>query len=85
LNVSRGGLRVILEEKVELGSEFDLVVQGESGLDVQRTGRVVWVQDEPDGAIVGFEFLGEPSSEGLPATSESRPTGNREPDEGAKE
>jgi hypothetical protein len=61
--VSRGGVRVILEEKVDLGAEFDITLTGESGLDVTRTGRVVWVQEEPDGAVVGIEFLGEVLSE----------------------
>jgi hypothetical protein len=63
LNVSRGGVRVILEVKVELGTEFDIELQGESGLDVTRAGRVVWLQDEPDGTIVGIEFLGDLPSE----------------------
>jgi hypothetical protein len=63
LNVSKGGVRVILEEKVEPGAEFDVVVSGESGLDVERAGRVVWIQEEPDGSIVGVEFLGEGASD----------------------
>jgi hypothetical protein len=68
LNVSRGGVRVILEEKVELGAEFDIDLSAESGLDVVRAGRVVWVQEEPDGAVVGIEFLGAPA-ERSPSTS----------------
>lgn len=56
LNVSRGGLRAILEEKVVLGQKFEIKL----GTDevVQRSGRVVWVQEEPDGVIVGVEFTG---------------------------
>jgi hypothetical protein len=54
---------VILEEKVELGAEFDIELQGASGLDVARAGRVVWLQDEPDGTIVGIEFFGDLPSE----------------------
>lgn len=56
LNVSRGGLRVILEEKVTLGERVDVVVGTENTL--ARAARVVWVQEEPDGVIVGFEFVG---------------------------
>lgn len=54
LNVSRGGLRAILEEKVTLGQKFEITL----GTDdvIQRSGRVVWVQEEPDGVIVGLEF-----------------------------
>ncbi len=56
LNVSRGGLRAILEDKVILGQKFDIRL----GTDevIQRTGRIVWVQEEPDGMIVGIEFTG---------------------------
>ena len=57
LNVSRGGVRAILEESVELGEEYEITI-GEEGTNpaLTRHGRVVWVQDEPDGVIVGFEF-----------------------------
>lgn len=54
LNVSRGGLRAILEEKVILGQKFDVVVGADEVL--IRPSRVVWVQEEPDGVIVGLEF-----------------------------
>jgi hypothetical protein len=53
LNVSRGGVRVILDEALEPGVQVRIAV-GEQPL---RDGRVVWVQEEPDGAIVGFEFV----------------------------
>ncbi|AKU99555.1 hypothetical protein AKJ09_06219 [Labilithrix luteola] len=54
LNVSRGGLRAILEEKVTLGQKFSIGIGSDEVL--QRSGRVVWVQEEPDGVIVGLEF-----------------------------
>ncbi len=56
LNVSRGGLRAILEDKVILGQKFDIGL----GTDevIERTGRIVWIQEEPDGVIVGIEFTG---------------------------
>ncbi len=56
LNISRGGLRAILEDKVILGQKFDITL----GTDevIHRTGRIVWVQEEPDGVIVGIEFTG---------------------------
>ncbi|MCA9585196.1 MAG: PilZ domain-containing protein [Myxococcales bacterium] len=55
LNVSRGGLRAILEEKVDLGEQFDITL-GAADDGLTRKGRVVWVQEEPDGVIVGLEF-----------------------------
>jgi hypothetical protein len=57
LNVSRGGVRAILEENVELGEEYEITIGTEGNAALTRRGRVVWVQDEPDGVIVGFEFL----------------------------
>jgi hypothetical protein len=56
LNVSRGGVRVILEEKVELGSEFDVILSTGEESSAPQVGRVVWVQEEPDGVVAGIEF-----------------------------
>jgi hypothetical protein len=56
LNVSRGGLRAILEEKVVLGQKFDVGIGTDDP--ALRPSRVVWVQEEPDGVIVGLEFTG---------------------------
>ena len=56
LNVSRGGLRAILEDKVVLGQKFEITIGTESEL--TRAARIVWVQEEPDGVIVGLEFTG---------------------------
>lgn len=53
LNVSRGGVRVILDETLEPATKVRIAI-GDLPL---RDGRVVWVQEEPDGAIVGFEFV----------------------------
>lgn len=52
LNVSRGGLRVVVEEPVTVGNEYEVV--GESGA---RPARVVWVREETDGQIAGLQFL----------------------------
>jgi hypothetical protein len=57
LNISRGGLRAILEDKVTLGEKFDITL-GTGDEVLERTGRIVWVQEEPDGVIVGIEFTG---------------------------
>ena len=53
LNLSRGGVRAIVEERVEVGEELQVHIDE---IDVVRRGRVVWTQDEPDGTIVGFAF-----------------------------
>ena len=60
LNASRSGLRAIVEEVIPLGAEFDVEV-GEAPA---RPGRVVWLQEEKDGAIVGVSFLDEAARSG---------------------
>lgn len=67
LNVSKGGVRVILEGAVVLGKEYDVVVGDPDNGGTQARGRIVWIQDEPDGAIVGVEFVG------LSGTHKSQP------------
>ncbi len=55
LNVSRGGMRAIVEEPLKSGLEYELFV-GDAD-DAARKVTVVWVQDEADGQIVGVRFL----------------------------
>jgi hypothetical protein len=59
LNASRGGVRVILEEHVPLGAEYDITVTDANGASPPQLGRIVWVQDEPDGVVAGIEFRSE--------------------------
>ncbi len=77
LNVSRGGVRAILEEKVTVGDEFEVDVGTGDG--PPRKGRVVWVQEEPDGVIVGVEFTGLSGSH----ESATPPPPDKAPPEGA--
>jgi hypothetical protein len=72
LNVSRGGVRAILEEKVILGQKFDVTL---GDADLKRSGRIVWVQEEPDGVIVGIEYSS------LSGTHKSAPPGAPPDDE----
>jgi hypothetical protein len=61
LNVSRGGIRAILDDdtgKVELGEEYAITVgAGDPGSAQARKGRIVWLQEEPDGFVVGVEYV----------------------------
>jgi hypothetical protein len=68
LNISRGGVRAIVEDHVELGAEFDIAIGEDPSL---RRGRIVWIQEEPDGAIVGVEF--QSISTAPPAPSDAPP------------
>ena len=87
LNVSRGGVRVILEETVELGKEFDVKVGDPDKDGTSARGRIVWVQEEPDGIIAGVEFVGEsglhPSS--MPPAPPERAGGADGPDDAGGE
>jgi hypothetical protein len=66
LNVSRGGIRVILEDKVEPGEEFEITLAdgalaataaGDSPVSTRaQRGCVVWVQEEHDGVVAGIAF-----------------------------
>ncbi|MBL8743656.1 MAG: PilZ domain-containing protein [Myxococcales bacterium] len=53
LNKSRGGIRAIVDEVIELGTALQLYIADEP---TPRPSRIVWIQEEPDGAIVGVEF-----------------------------
>ncbi len=62
LNVSRGGVRVILEEKIEPGTHFEVTLIGrpaDADPPSPQIGRVVWIQEEPDGVVAGIEFRSE--------------------------
>jgi len=57
LNMSRSGVRAILEERVLAGVDYEVTI-GEVGTSqLTRRARVVWVQEEHDGVVVGLEFL----------------------------
>jgi PilZ domain len=68
LNVSRGGVRVIVEREVPLGELFDVTIGVADASPLARQGRVVWFQEEADGFIVGIAFVGSQSAE-RPAVS----------------
>jgi len=70
LNISAGGLRAILDEQVELGQLFEITL---GDAEERRPGQVVWIQDEPDGAIVGVQFLDVPANDHNPASEEGPP------------
>jgi hypothetical protein len=71
LNISRGGARLIVEERVEPGEHYFLEV----GISEQREVRIVWVQDEADGQVIGVQFLDVTGSIPDPpsAPTQSRP------------
>jgi hypothetical protein len=65
---------VILEERVEPGGLFEVVLTG--GVDdaaqspSPQIGQIVWIQEEPDGVVAGIEFQPDP---GRPSSSDGRP------------
>ncbi|MGC4063237.1 MAG: PilZ domain-containing protein [Polyangiaceae bacterium] len=54
LNVSRGGARLIVEDPVAIGDNWELRTEGS---DQARPIRVVWVRDEAGGQIIGVQYL----------------------------
>jgi c-di-GMP-binding flagellar brake protein YcgR len=56
LNVSRGGIRAIVEDALTQGVEYQLVV-GDEEVEKPRRASVVWLHDESDGQIVGLKYL----------------------------
>ena len=54
LNVSQGGLRAIVELRLELDQEYTVLIGEEPQA---RRARVVWTQEEADGQIVGLKYL----------------------------
>ena len=59
LNMSRGGLRAVLDTPVEVDEEFDVTIGEEPE---PRRARVVWVRATGGGAIVGVSFEDEEGS-----------------------
>jgi hypothetical protein len=85
LNVSRGGIRVILEDKVEPGDELDITfgdtsaapAEGPAGPVSTRTRRgcIVWVQEESDGVVAGIAFKNGGASSVPPQPASEKPAG----------
>ncbi len=59
LNLSRGGVRAVLDENLVPGETVHVVIDE---ISMHKSAKVAWVQVEPDGAIVGVAF-DEPLSE----------------------
>lgn len=52
LNVSRGGLRVVVEDPVHIGGKYDVQL----GEGQPRPAKVVWIREEADGQIAGLKY-----------------------------
>lgn len=57
LNISRGGLRVVTEGHLDLGEEIEVRDLDPDTSSPRYLARVVWMQDEVDGAVVGLQCL----------------------------
>ncbi|MBK7578893.1 MAG: PilZ domain-containing protein [Myxococcales bacterium] len=74
LNVSRGGVRIIVEDRVELGKDYEISLGDDEH--VRRPCRVVWLQEEADGQIAGVQYMdtnaGPPPTGSLPPAPDSK-------------
>ena len=55
LNRSRGGVRIVLEDSIELHAEYSVVFGDDEAN--PRPCRVAWIQEEAGGQIAGLQFL----------------------------
>lgn len=55
LNLSRGGIRIVVEDPIELDVEYSVVLGDDE--QNQRPVRVAWIQEEAGGQIAGLQFL----------------------------
>jgi hypothetical protein len=74
LNSSRGGLRAIVEDQVELGEQFQVTL---GDAPKARPARIVWIQDEPDGAIVGVSYLDDAGAGAAPPPPSEPPASSK--------
>lgn len=57
LNMSRGGLRIIIEDVLVAGEDIRISIGDEDDDDYMiRSARIAWAREEPDGTIAGVEF-----------------------------
>jgi hypothetical protein len=70
LNISRGGVRAILEERLTPGVEYEIVVGDTTTC---RKAELVWSQDQSDGQIVGLKYLDVDASVPPEASEGSEP------------
>lgn len=83
LNVSRGGMRLLLETPLEAGDELEASVPlGDEleGEPVPRPVRVVWADRQVDGTFAGLEFLDVRASVRVPVARDLLPPEATAPD-----
>ena len=54
LNVGRGGVRVVVEERLREGGRYELIFSDDT---TRRQVEVAWLQDAADGQIAGLKYL----------------------------
>lgn len=75
LNMSRGGVRIIIEDVLVAGEDIRISIGDEDDEDyVVRNARIAWAREEPDGTIAGVEFSDDGGS-APPDEPDSSPSG----------
>ena len=55
LNLSRGGVRIVVEDTIELNAEYTVILGDDEAN--PHPARVAWIQEESGGQIAGLQFL----------------------------
>jgi len=55
LNLSRGGLRIVVEDPIELNADYSVVIGDDEHH--PRPCRVAWIREVAGGQIAGLQFL----------------------------
>jgi hypothetical protein len=55
LNLSRGGVRIVVEDSIELNAEYTVILGDDENN--PRPVRVAWIREEAGGQIAGLQFL----------------------------
>ena len=57
INASAGGMRIVIDEPLDVGVACIAKVVTAAGKELYEKARVVWTREEPDGYIVGLAFI----------------------------
>ena len=85
INMSRSGIRAILEERILAGVDYAVTVGEDGTTQLTRRARVVWLQEEHDGFVAGLEFSSQSGLHKAAAPHDGKADGHDEKIEDASD